>query len=370
MKLPDHTQAAVLRAFGTPLVIEEVAMPDHLEPGALLVEIEACSICGTDLHLTDGHIAQTVTLPVIPGHEMVGRIVAMGQGAERDSIGQDLRLGDRVTWSHAFCGECYTCRIKQRPTLCDHPKYYMYSTMTEFPYLMGGFAKHCYVLPNSGRIRIRDDVASDLASMSSCAFRSVIHAFEQCGKIDLHETVVIQGAGPLGILAAGVAHMSGARRVIVIGAPDDRLALALDFGADETVSVEASPDAEARRDRVMELTGGRGGDVVLELSGASGAFGEGLRLAAKGGRVMSVGQVGPQAETIVPSLITNRNLRIIGSSAAEARHYWKALEFIGTHQARLPFQRILTDRFPLSAINEALESTRQRKQIKPVVLPN
>src|SRR3954451_22643957 len=102
--VPSYSKAAVVRQFRTPLCIEEVPVPKEIEPGAILTRVETCSICGTDVHLWQGSLALKVELPVIIGHEMVGRIVALGSGADRDSIGQPLRTGDRITWTHTSCG--------------------------------------------------------------------------------------------------------------------------------------------------------------------------------------------------------------------------------------------------------------------------
>src|SRR5215213_8595425 len=126
---PSYSQAAVLRQFRTPLRIEEVPIPKEIEPGAILTRIETCSICGTDVHLWQGSLALRVELPVIIGHEMVGRIVALGSGADRDSIGQPLRTGDRITWTHTSCGSCFYCTVAQEPTLCQHSRMYMYESM-------------------------------------------------------------------------------------------------------------------------------------------------------------------------------------------------------------------------------------------------
>src|SRR3954470_23390193 len=102
--VPSSSRAAVVRQFRTPLCIEEVPIPKEIEPGAILTRIEMCSICGTDVHLWQGSLALKVELPVIIGHEMVGRILALGGGQQRDSVGQSLKIGDRITWAHTSCG--------------------------------------------------------------------------------------------------------------------------------------------------------------------------------------------------------------------------------------------------------------------------
>src|SRR5438105_15906789 len=119
MSLPSLSKAAVVRKFGQPIQIEEVPIPREIEPGAILTRIEMCSICGTDVHLWQGSLASKVELPVILGHEMVGRIVSMGSGRQTDTVGQPLNIGDRITWTHTSCGACFFCTVAPQPTLCQ-----------------------------------------------------------------------------------------------------------------------------------------------------------------------------------------------------------------------------------------------------------
>src|SRR5699024_4787700 len=136
-----------------PVQIEDVPIPSHIEPGALLVKIEYGTICGTDVHLVDGTLNRKIDLPVIVGHEMTGRIVAFGDGATHDSIGQDLKLGDRVVWTRTNCGHCYMCTVGNETALCENARVYMYENIEQPPYLLGGFSEYGYVLPDAGRIR-------------------------------------------------------------------------------------------------------------------------------------------------------------------------------------------------------------------------
>ena len=368
MKRPEYAKAAVLREFGKPLAVEEVQVPRELEAGALLVKIEVCSICGTDVHLAHGALAIKVNLPVILGHEMVGRVIEVGPHANIDSMGQHVKVGDRVIWAHSYCGHCFQCTQAKQPYLCINKRMYMYESMEKHPFLMGGFAEYGYVLPTSGRVKVPDDVDSTLASLSSCAFRSVMNAFDQIGGISSSDTVVIQGAGPLGILATGVARIRGAKKVITIGAPEQRLSLATDFGADEVLSVTGMDTAE-RLERVKALTQGRGGDVVFDFSGVPGAFAEGMDLVRSGGRYMVAGQTSKGKIEFQPSLITLKNVHLQGSISADISHYHKALEFISQHQHSLPFGRMLTNRYGLGTINEALAGMSAGNEIKPLVLP-
>jgi threonine dehydrogenase-like Zn-dependent dehydrogenase len=369
--IPKTSKAAVITAFNEPLEIRELPIPE-LVPGALLVKIEAASICGTDVHLWDGSLgaSQPIDLPVIPGLEMVGRIVAFGDGGRTDSAGADLDLGDRIVFTHAGCGKCHHCVVTGQPSLCRNRQYYIFSNCERPPYLVGGFAEYCYVFPNSGRIKVPDDVKTEWASAASCALRSVISSFQRLGAIEPWETVVIQGAGPLGLFATAVASHAGAGRIIVVGDPAERLALARDWGATDTVSVADHPDSEARVQAVRELTGGLGSEIVMEFSGARTAFPEGLDMIRDGGRFVITGQVGPQEATIRPTTITRRQLTILGSWSGEAAQYWRAMQFLSRTKHKFDFDRLVSNRYHLDEVNVAMAKMQSFEEIKPIVLPS
>src|SRR5690349_9794721 len=112
-------RASVLTAFRSPLELREYPVPERIESGAVLVRTEMAGICGTDVHLWEGQFP--LTLPIIMGHETVGRIEALGEGVSTDWTGLPLQVGDRVTWNSAIsCGKCYYCSEKRQPTRCPH----------------------------------------------------------------------------------------------------------------------------------------------------------------------------------------------------------------------------------------------------------
>jgi D-arabinose 1-dehydrogenase-like Zn-dependent alcohol dehydrogenase len=228
MSLPKTARAAVVAEYGKPIEIRELPVPQEteLEPGSLLVRVDVASVCGSDVHQWDGmtQALAPAQLPIVLGHEMMGTVVAFGPGPREDSIGQPLKEGDRLLWTHVYCGQCHECRVQHTPTLCRRKKQYMRTNCERFPYLVGGFAQYCYVFPPSGRVRIPDGVPDGVASAASCALRTVIHAFDRVGRIEPHQRVVIQGAGPLGLFATAVANHAGVSELIVVGAPERRLA--------------------------------------------------------------------------------------------------------------------------------------------------
>lgn len=374
MTVPTTSRAAVLTAHGEPLEVRELPIPTEIEPGALLVKIEAATVCGSDLHLWDGSLAgsQAMDLPVIPGHEMVGRIVRFGPGRQADTFGQSLELGDRILFTHASCNQCEHCRLHNQPTLCNDRQYYMFTNCDRPPYLVGAFSEYCYVFPNSGRVRVPDDVPTPWASAASCALRTVVHSFDRIGRIEPWETVVIQGSGPLGLFATAIADHIGSRRVIVVGAPEERLEIARSFGAAETLSVLDVPDPDDRIAAVRDLTGGDGADVVIELSGARTAFSEGLMMTKDGGRYMVTGQIdGPGKEVpLRPGYITRHQLTVLGTWSGHIAEYWKALQFVSATKDRYDFGALVPHRYGLESVTEALTRMRAQEDIKPVIVPH
>jgi L-iditol 2-dehydrogenase len=373
MSYPKTSRAAVVAEYAKPIEIRELPVPQEteLEPGALLVRIDVASICGSDVHQWSGMAQALVpsSLPCILGHEMMGTVVAFGPGPREDSIGQPLAEGDRLLWTHVYCGQCHECRVLHMPTMCRRKKQYMRTNCETFPYLVGGFAEYCYVFPASGRVRIPDGVPDGVASAASCALRTVIHAFERVGRIEPHQRVVIQGAGPLGLFATALAHHSGVRDLIVVGAPEARLALARRWGATATVSVEELSTPEARLARVREVTGGLGADLVFEMSGAPYAFAEGVDFLRPGGRYAVVGQLGGPLTPVQAALFVRKQATIFGVQSADIGQFWKALDFVRRTSERYDFEAMLTTRYPLDQINDAIQNMRAFREIKPLVLP-
>lgn len=366
------SKAAVIREFGEPIGVEDVPVPDRIEPGALLVEIEVASMCGSDVHLWEGLLGNTLNpkLPCIGGHEMVGKIVGFGDGPRRDSMDQELKEGDRVVFTHASCGRCYQCLAARKPSLCPYRQFYMAVGCTDYPYVTGGFSQYCYVFPNSGRIRVPDGVKSTWASAASCAMRTVMQGLRRAGKLEMTESIAIQGSGPLGLFATAIARVQDPGKLIVLGAPDDRLDVARAFGADEIVSVEEFSTPESRVDRVKELTGGLGADVLMEVSGAQGAFNEGIRAANRGARYVVIGQVGGDPTPVPAYEVTYKQLDIRGVWSAEADAYYLCMLFLDKYQDRFDWDLLISNHYSLEQMDEAISSMKAHAEIKPMIFPN
>jgi L-iditol 2-dehydrogenase len=366
---PDSCRAAVLVEPGRPVEIREIPLPTVLEPGAVLVRTLATTVCATDVHMCDGSWQSrpgNANLPGVVGHEMVGEVVAFGDGPARDSVGQDLAVGDRVVWTHGFCGRCRQCVVEHEPTLCTDRRGYMTEPYTSYPHLTGAFSEYGYVFPTSGRIRVPDAISDVAASASSCALRTVMHAFGRLGDVE-GRTVGIQGSGPLGLFAVARATAAGADAVISIGAPDERLELARRWGATATVDVRSATTAASRIDQVRELTGGAGVDVLIEVSGARGVFAEGIEMLAPGGRYAVVGTISPDPQSVDASRLVHRQLTVLGSLSGSAEDYFAALRFMAAYADRFDWDAMISSRHRLEDVNKALELMASQRAIKPAI---
>src|SRR5881296_2273593 len=166
---PVSSKAAVLTAFQQPLELRNYPAPEALLPGSALVRIEMAGICGTDVHLWLGQLP--IPLPVILGHETVGRIAALGEGLEHDWRGEPLGVGDRVVWASSIvCGQCYYCRVKRQPTRCLARKAYGISYCAEEPpHLHGGYAEHIVLRPGTSIFKLPAGLATESVVGAGCA---------------------------------------------------------------------------------------------------------------------------------------------------------------------------------------------------------
>ena len=382
--------ASVLEEFNRPLVHQEFNLPDVVEPGAALVRTEMAGICGTDVHLWKGELP--IKLPVILGHETVGRLERLGTGVERDWAGQPLAVGDRVTWnSTVSCGKCYYCARKLQPTRCPQRRAYgIGHPCDRAPHFLGGYAAFHYLNPGSTLFKLSDDLPTESVVGAGCALITAIHGVERIAvenrtghPIDQpmqaqmpvlpelwREWVVVQGAGPVGIAALAVARQAGAEKIIVIGAPRHRLDMAERFGADHVIDLESCPESNSRVQAVRDLTGGYGADTVLECVGHPSAITEGMEMCRDGGKYLVLGHycdAGPFSFN--PHLVTRKQLQVFGSWSSEPRHLKAALGFLKDNQERFPFHEMVTHRFPLDQANEALQTTASWQSAKSVIVP-
>ncbi len=363
--------AVVLRAFNEPLVVETAPVPDP-EPGALVARVDYGGVCGTDVHLHHGNLP--IPTPIVLGHEAVGRVAKLGEGAAVDFVGQPLREGDAIAWSSNIpCGRCFWCVVERERTLCENRRVYgVNQRFDEWPRLSGGWAEAVYLQPGSAIFKLPAGVPPEQAIALGCAGPTAVHGVLDTVGVRVGETVVVQGSGPVGIAAAMYAHLGGAAKVILVGGPANRLVLARELGiGDVHVDLFEITDPAARIDRVLaETPGRRGADLVLECAGVPAAVPEGFEMARRNARYLVLGQYTDRGPTAInPHVITRKQLRVFGSWAFAEAHYLRYVESFPALAARFDLGRLIT-RYPLAEANRALADVAAGAVMKAVLAPD
>ena len=364
---PTTSRVAMLREIrppqSRPFEIEEVPVPP-LTDGAVLVRMVLAGVCGTDVHILHGKVP--IKTPAILGHENVGRVVAIGGREQlRDITGVPVREDDLITWLPKSCMSCYSCTILNDQAKCERRLGYGgWIPAAQHPYLVGGLAEYAWLLPGSDIVVIPPEVRPEAVVMGD-ALRIMVHGFERIGGLSYGDSVVVQGSGAVGLMGLALARDAGAGQVIVIGAPANRLALAREFGADEVLDITRTSAAE-RIERVLELTAGRGADVVLECAGVPAAVAEGLELVRVDGRYLIAGHYGDAGSVpLNPHIINKKQIMITGAWSAANRHFLRALTLL----AKLPVEKLVTHRFTLDQVNDCLIAAERGETLKAVVTP-
>ncbi|KES04958.1 alcohol dehydrogenase [Streptomyces toyocaensis] len=366
MDIPSSTRAAVLTTHGAALDLTDLPLPAIPEPGAALVRIVCTTLCGTDIEIWSGKMTFPGMLPMVLGHEMVGEIVALGEGT-RDALGRELSVGDRIGWSESTCGACHGCTVLREPVACSRRGYGFLQRADVPPHATAGLCEYAYVVPGAAKLLLPDAVPDTWAAMAGCAAKTVLRAFSRAGGVRPGSRVVVQGSGALGLFATAVAYLSGAGSVITVGAPPSRLALAHEFGADETVDIAHGSEAVVAR--VLKLTDGRGADLVLDFAGAPSVGREAVEMAAQRGRVVVVGSTGPVAEPLALGTVMGKELNIVGSLNGDIADYHDAIGFFTSFADRMPWDRLFGEPVGLSEASARIAAMSRHEEIKAVIDP-
>jgi threonine dehydrogenase-like Zn-dependent dehydrogenase len=354
------------------------AVPDK----AALIQIHACGVCGTDLHILKGHWPKPLPWPFTLGHELAGVIVEKGPGLEEDFMGQPLTAGCKVMLPPLMpCGKCYYCvHYPTHANRCLNPTYYgRYLPFAKPPHLWGGWAEMVYVdldmLPATKIYRLPDRMSLMLGSLAE-PLTSCLRALNRAvsaGGFRIGDTAVVQGSGPIGVLAIVAAREMGAGRVVVVGAPEKpRLAICRQFGADATVSIETHATPQARIDAVRRIVGGFGADLVVECSGHPSAGPEGIEMLRDGGTYVEMGQF-----TDAGSIETNwhricaKDINILGSWGFTANDIPLAISLLDRVSDRYPWH-VMQKPFPFTeeGVMAAIETAMDMRCVKATIVPH
>ncbi len=367
---------------GTRPDLQTVPRPFVPNRGAL-IRIDACGVCGTDLHILQGHWPGDLPWPLTLGHELAGVVDEIGPGLTSDYMGRPLRQGDRVMIPPLMaCGSCHYCiHYPTRANRCLNPTYYGRKIgFQRSPHLWGGWAEMVFLdleaFPATKVFRLPDDMPSMVGTLVE-PFASVTRAFNRASSLGLEgfragDSVVIQGSGPIGVLALIAAKQRAAGRAVVVGAPEEpRLALCRAFGADATVSIDDHQTTDARITAARDAVGGFGADLVVDCSGAPQAGPEGIEMLRDGGTFVEMGQF-----TDAGSIDTNwhricvKEVQVLASWAFTPDEVAQAMANL--HAIQDDYDWSLMQRtFPLSeaGVAAAIRSATAMERVKATIVP-
>jgi L-iditol 2-dehydrogenase len=331
------------------LELREVEPP---RPGAgeVLIEVKACGVCGTDIHVL--HDRFPYWPPVILGHEFAGQVVETGPETHYYKTG-DRVVGEPHTQA---CGHCYLCRTGN-VQICPMKRSPGWG-------IDGAFTKYLK-MPERLLHRIPDGMGYDVAALVEPAANAV-HDVVERAKVEAGDFVVVLGPGPIGLLAAMTARAGGARHVVMVGTPADeeiRLKKARALGLESVFNVAVQNPAEAVRD----LTNGAGADLVIECSGSAAAIASTVDLVRKKGRICAIGLTARESIAFPWDKAAFKVCDIIFNLSTSYTSWDRTIQLI--HTGRIPAQEIISHRLPLSQWRSGFDEIEAQRALKVLLHP-
>lgn len=364
-EIPKTARVAVLVA-PKKIEIKELPVPE-IGDDEVLVKVEQTGICGTDVHEYKGDPFGYI--PVELGHEGTGTVVKLGKNVTADYYGKPLKVGDKIVTGLKPCGKCDTCKYDpEHIHLCEGGEIFGLIPGEEaYKNFNGWFGE--YIKVNAGGVIFNvSDMDMDLRTLIEPA-AVVVHAVEKAKEIYNFKHgsyVLVQGCGPIGLLLLTLVRTMGVRNIIAVDGDEKRLAMAKKLGAAYTVNF-LTEDAIAK---VKELTGGKGAEMAFQCTGSPKAAGTIWKYVKRGGCMCELGFFVNNGDAVYnPHFdICNKEIKVTGSWTYQAKDWMQACEFLKEAQKDgLPVTELLTHKYALADINDAMEMNISMQGLKIVV---
>ncbi len=370
--LPKTAKVAMLTEKKK-IEVKEFSIP-ALQDDDILVKVEGCGICGTDVHEWKGD--PFAIIPVTLGHEGTGEIIALGKNVKMDTAGNPIKVGDKIVTSVISCGECYVCRNQPANTnLCDKQGVFGLIPHGEQNPLTGWFATHLLIRGKGSTYFVVNDL--DLQERMLLELACVcVHALKRAnstGLINFNSKVLIQGLGPVGLVMTAVLRAAGVNHIIAIDGTPKRLEMAKKLGAKTVISFKDIPTLEERVKLVKSVANGVGADFAFQCTGAPMAAKDIYEYIRRGGGLCEMGFFVNNGEYQVNPhfAMCNKEITLVGSWDYSADDYPTTMAFL--RQARemnIPIKELITHTFPLDKLNEAMEVNVSQQGIKICYVPD
>ncbi len=354
-------KAAVCRTHGQPLTVETLTLRAPVM-GEVEVTLKACAICHSDISYADG--AWGGDLPAVYGHEAAGHVTAVGEGVK------GLAMGDPVVVTLIrACGTCPSCG-GGTPTICETPNS-ADTVLTDAdgtPVVQamnaGAFAEKV-VVDQSQIVKLSDSISMEAASLLACGVITGVGAVVNAAKLRAGQDVVVIGAGGVGLNAIQGARIAGARRIVAVDMSEEKLQIARDFGATDTVL--GTGDAPWRDAKAAM---GRGADAVLVTVGVPAVYDAAPRYLAYGGKVIMVGMPATGAfSSYEPANFAAVGQSLIGSKMGDVVIQRDIPWMVDLYeQGRLKLDELISNRWSLDQINDAIADTKTGSAKRNVII--
>ena len=347
--------------------VKEFPIP-ALEDDDILVKVEGCGVCGTDVH--EWRADPFGLIPVVLGHEGTGEIIALGKNVRCDSAGKPLKVGDKIVTSVISCGECGICRLHPGTTnLCDKQGVFGLIGHNDAQPLNGWFASHLLIRAKGATyFRVNDlNLNQRMLLELACV---CVHAYNRgnsTGLLNFGSRVLIQGLGPVGLMMIAVLRAAGINHIIAIDGTPKRLEMAKKFGAKTCINFREADTLDKRLEIIRSVTDGMGADFAYQCTGAPAAAADVYSYIRRGGGLCEMGFFVNNGEfSINPHFaMCNKEINLVGSWDYSAEDYPTTMAFLRqAEEMKIPIEELITHSYPLDQLNEAMEMNVSQQGIK------
>lgn len=347
--------------------IKEFNIPE-IGDDEILIKIEGCGVCGTDVH--EYKSDPFGYIPLVLGHEGSGEIVKIGKNVKRDTAGKAVSIGDKLVSCVIPCGECEPCLSNPgRSNLCENAGIFGLITDDEV-HLNGWFGEYLVLRKGATFFNVTGMNLNQRLLIEPAAV--VVHAVERAkttGLLKFNSKVVVQGCGPIGLLLLSVVRTLGVEHIVAVDGDEQRLNMAKTLGATEVVNFMKHDGIEALTKAVNDACGGSGADFAFQCTGVPRAAANIWKFVKRGGGLCEVGFFVNGGDcTINPHFdICNKEITVVGSWTYTPQDYPTTIDFIKRATGLgLPLESLITHRFALDKLNEAMEVNMKQEGIKVV----
>ena len=348
--------------------VKEFPIPETLEDDDILVRVEGCGVCGTDVHEWKGDPFGLI--PVVLGHEGTGEVIGLGKNVKFDTAGNPIKIGDKLVTSVISCGECQICRNHPANTnLCDKQGVFGLIGHKDDQPLNGWFATHLLIRGKGSTYFVVNelDLKERMILELACVCVHALKRAQSTGLMNFNTKVLIQGLGPVGLVMISVLRAAGINHIIAVDGTPMRLEMAKKLGAKTVINFREHTTLDERVAIVKGVTMGSGADFAFQCTGAPPAAADIYSYIRRGGGLCEMGFFVNNGEyTVNPHFaMCNKEINLVGSWDYSADDYPTTVAFLKqAREMNIPIKDLITHTFPLDKLNEAMEVNVAQQGIK------